>query len=166
MLCKIWGFHGSDYEECRRLWYKNPIRISKETHCVSSTESSRLVVWKIRDFHGGDYGKCRPLTCDAVWLYKNRRFGGTYRLHRQGDKNHFFLRLLVTVNFVPSSPILVTPVMEVVYFSEITVLIRAARRHIPEDILSISPQSQWVRSLRQYFLPFRQWDRRFYSHSR
>jgi hypothetical protein len=22
MLCKIWGFHGSDYEECRLLGYE------------------------------------------------------------------------------------------------------------------------------------------------
>jgi hypothetical protein len=31
MLCKIWGFHGSNYEECRFLGYKNPVRTSQET---------------------------------------------------------------------------------------------------------------------------------------
>jgi hypothetical protein len=31
MLCKIWGFHSGDYEECRRLWYENPVRTSQET---------------------------------------------------------------------------------------------------------------------------------------
>jgi hypothetical protein len=31
MLCKIRGFHGGDYEECRPLRYKNPVCISQET---------------------------------------------------------------------------------------------------------------------------------------
>jgi hypothetical protein len=44
MLCKIRGFHGSDYEECRLLGYKDPVLTSQETHYVSSTESSRLNV--------------------------------------------------------------------------------------------------------------------------
>jgi hypothetical protein len=38
---------------------------------------------------------------------KNRRFGGTKRLHLRGDKNRSVRLLLVTVN-VPSSPIIVT----------------------------------------------------------
>jgi hypothetical protein len=32
MLCKISGIHGSDYEECRLLGYKNPVHTSQETH--------------------------------------------------------------------------------------------------------------------------------------
>jgi hypothetical protein len=68
--------------------------------------------------------------CDSC---KNRRFGGTYFLHQQGLKigelgttlavtsnrrTHAFVflrsvrRLLVTANVVPSSPILVTLMME------------------------------------------------------
>jgi hypothetical protein len=43
------------------------------------------------------------------------------------------LALLVTVNVVPSSPILVTLMMEVLIFSETTDLTRATRRNIPED---------------------------------
>jgi hypothetical protein len=31
MLCKILGFHGGDYEECRLLGYKNPVRTSQDT---------------------------------------------------------------------------------------------------------------------------------------
>jgi hypothetical protein len=31
MLCKISGFHGGNYEECRLLGYKNPVRTSQET---------------------------------------------------------------------------------------------------------------------------------------
>jgi hypothetical protein len=59
MLCKIWGFHGSDYEEYRLLGYKNPVRTSQETNYVSATEPSRLMLYKIWGFHGGDYEKCR-----------------------------------------------------------------------------------------------------------
>jgi hypothetical protein len=39
--------NGSDYEECRLLGYNNPIRTSQETHYVSATEHSRLMVCKI-----------------------------------------------------------------------------------------------------------------------
>jgi hypothetical protein len=45
--CKIWGFHGSGYEECRLLEYKNPVRTSQETHYISVTESSQLMLCKI-----------------------------------------------------------------------------------------------------------------------
>jgi hypothetical protein len=61
MLCKIWAFHGGDYEECRLLGYKNPVRTSQQTHYVSTTESSRLMLCKIWVFHGGDYEECRLL---------------------------------------------------------------------------------------------------------
>jgi hypothetical protein len=59
--CKSWGFHGGDYEECRLLRYKNPVCTSQETHYVSATESSRLMLCKIWGFHGGDYEECRLL---------------------------------------------------------------------------------------------------------
>jgi hypothetical protein len=58
MLCKIWGFHGNDYEECR-LGYKNPVRTSQQTQYVSATESSQLMLCKIGSFHGSDYEECR-----------------------------------------------------------------------------------------------------------
>jgi hypothetical protein len=42
-LGKICGFHGGDYEDCRLLGYKNPVRTSG----VSATESSQLMLCKI-----------------------------------------------------------------------------------------------------------------------
>jgi hypothetical protein len=60
-LGKIWGFHGGDYEECRLLRYKNPVRTSQNTHYVSATEPSRETLCKIWGFHGGDYEECRLL---------------------------------------------------------------------------------------------------------
>jgi hypothetical protein len=89
MLCKIWGFHGGDYEECRLLGYKNPVRTSQETHYISATEPSQLMLCKIWGCHNGDYEECRLLGCYAAWLFKNRRFGGTSRLHHQSDKNRW-----------------------------------------------------------------------------
>jgi hypothetical protein len=61
MLYKIWGLHGGHYEECRLLGYKTPVCTSQETHYVSATESSQLMLCKIWGFHGGDYEECRLL---------------------------------------------------------------------------------------------------------
>jgi hypothetical protein len=44
-------------------------------------------------------------------------------------------RLLVTANVVPSSPILVTLIMEALSYPETSVIARATRRNIPEDAI-------------------------------
>jgi hypothetical protein len=45
--CKIRGFHSGDCEEWRLLGYKNPVRTSQETHYISATEPSQLMLCKI-----------------------------------------------------------------------------------------------------------------------
>jgi hypothetical protein len=42
-------------------------------------------------------------------------------------------RLLVTANVAPDSPIVVTVIIEVLLFSDMSVLSRATQRNIPED---------------------------------
>jgi hypothetical protein len=68
MICKIWDYHGGDYEECCLLEYKNPVCTSQETYSVSTKESSQLMLCKIWDFHSSDYEEWHLLGCYAMWL--------------------------------------------------------------------------------------------------
>jgi hypothetical protein len=69
----LWGISYEDcslqdsgiVEECRLLGYITPVRTSQETHYVSATEPSRLMLCKIGGFHGGDYEECRLLGYDT-----------------------------------------------------------------------------------------------------
>jgi hypothetical protein len=76
--------------------------------------------------------------CDVTpyGFCKNRHFGGTYRLQHHGDNRrarNSVLRLLVTASVVPSSPILVTLMIEAKLSSETSVLNKATWRNIPDD---------------------------------
>jgi hypothetical protein len=56
------------------------------------------------------------------------------------------IRLLVIANVVPSSPVLVTMMMEVIRSSETSVLTRTTLRNIPEEGILLSHRLQNLKS--------------------
>jgi hypothetical protein len=68
MLCKTRGIHGGHYEECRLLGYKDLVCTSEETHHVSATETSRLMLCKVGGLHGDVKGKIGNNLRDHVSL--------------------------------------------------------------------------------------------------
>jgi hypothetical protein len=74
LTCKIWRFHGGDYEDFRLSGYKNPVPTSQETHHISATQPSQLMLCKIWGFHGSDYEECCLLGCYAVLLLEEPTF--------------------------------------------------------------------------------------------
>jgi hypothetical protein len=67
----------------------------------------------------------------------NRRFGGTYRSHLQGQRNRFgkpASKQMASRYHLFAEPIYSTLMMEAIYSSETSVETqRTTRRHIPED---------------------------------
>jgi hypothetical protein len=61
-------------------------------------------------------------------------------------KNRSVLRLLLTANVVPTSPILIAMMMEAIRSSEAPVLTEATQQHIPEDFL----HSHHLENLKSY----------------
>jgi hypothetical protein len=144
---------------------KNPVRTSQETHYISVTESSQLMLCKIWCFHGGDCEEWRLLR------YKNlvRTSQETHYVSATKpnwlmsckiwdfDSGILFLRsligFLVSTN-VPSSLILVTMMIVAIRSSETSVLAIATWRNTIEDNVlqdAIYPV-RWhtTRGLRQY----------------
>jgi hypothetical protein len=78
---------------------------------------------------------------------KNRRFGGTYRLHHQGRRNqHGRNTVSSSGTVVPNSLILSTLTMEAILSSETLVLTRAIPRHIPEGGILHSHRRENIKS--------------------
>jgi hypothetical protein len=69
---------------------------------------------------------------------KNRYFGGSYRLHPQGENNQrnvilrSVVQLLATANVVPSSLFLSTLMLEAIRSSEASILTTARWRNISD----------------------------------
>jgi hypothetical protein len=69
--------------------------------------------------------ECCLLGCCAVWLLQQPTFRGNISLN--------VLRLPISPNVIPGSPILVTLSMETIRSSETPVLTRGTLRNIPKD---------------------------------
>jgi hypothetical protein len=68
MLCKISGFHGCDYVECRLLGYKNPVSTSQETLRIRYRAQPVKCYVRFEVFTAVTMKNVCVLGCYAVWL--------------------------------------------------------------------------------------------------
>jgi hypothetical protein len=87
MLCKISGFRGGDYEECRLLGYENPVRMSQKTHYSSATDPSRLIHVRFQVCTAVAMKNSALRNVTSCVSCKNERFVVTYRLRYQSEIN-------------------------------------------------------------------------------
>jgi hypothetical protein len=61
--------------------------VPQRRHHLTATESSQLMLCKIRGLHNSDYEECRLLGCEHPVALIKLGFGRTFRLHHHGGKN-------------------------------------------------------------------------------
>jgi hypothetical protein len=102
--------------------------------------------------HFGDWiylGRVQSSVMLAVCFCRSPRVRETYRFYQQGENNRLarndcsLLRLLVTANVAPTSPILVILLMEVIRAFETS---RVTPRNIPEDGILHSHRRESLKS--------------------
>jgi hypothetical protein len=142
---------------------------------VSAVKTSNLTIYHLPEASGlylskgrsADQQQWRRIDNDEVsqrlqsgereskWGWAAQQIGedGEWRMPSSGMLR-CMRRLLVTANLVPSSPILVTLMLEALSSSETSVLTRAIRRNIPEDGILHSHRRENHKSYKYHVVPY------------